>query len=206
MCGELDDRDVRRVRNVPVRPPVIELRTSATRHADLYRVLLGDLPGLRIARGPILDGCAHDAVIAPTNSYGYLDAGVDHAFAMRFGPRLQRALQERIACEFDGELPIGEATIIATGDFALPFLVAAPATRLPGSISVEPYLYSAMVAAFEAIERWNAADEGPVIENVVLPDIAHVMPGWHADRLVPQLRRAVEAHLGEGGGRRAHAA
>ena len=206
MCGELDDLNGRRVRNVPVRPLVIELRTSAARHADLYRATLGDVPGLMVTEGPILGPCAHDAVIAPTNSFGYLDGGVDHAFAQRFGPRLQRALQERIACEHEGELPIGSATIVATGDFALPFLVAAPATRLPGSISVEPYLYSAMVAAFQAIARWNAADEGPTIDNVVLPDIARWMPGWHPDRLVPQLRQAIEAWHGECDAMRARAA
>jgi len=203
MCGSLDDQAWRGVRNVPVRPLGIELRTHAPRNADLYRATLGDLPGLTISEGPLLVACAHDAVIAPTNSFGYLDGGVDHAFAMRFGPRLQRALQSRIADEHEGEMPVGEAAIVATGDFLLPFLVAAPATRLPGSISVEPLLFSAMTAAFRAIARWNAADEGPMIENVVLPDIARMIPGWHPDRLVLQLREAIEAwnELRRGDGR-----
>ena len=207
MCGSLDDQAWRGVRNVPACPLGIELRTHTPRNADLYRATLGDLPGLTISEGALLEACAHDAVIAPTNSFGYLDGGVDHAFARRFGPRLQRALQSRIAEEHEGELPVGEAAILATGDFLLPFLVAAPATRLPGSISTEPLLFSAMMGAFRAIARWNAADEGPAIENVVLPDIARMMPGWAPDRLVLQLREALEAlHAVRRGDDRAQAA
>ena len=116
----------------------IELRTTVATNAAVYRALLGDLPGLKVVSGSLLDGCIADAVIAPTNSFGYLDTGIDSAFARRFGPRLQRALQERIGGEFDSELPVGEAIIIPTGDFTMPFMVAAPATQLPGCISANP--------------------------------------------------------------------
>jgi O-acetyl-ADP-ribose deacetylase (regulator of RNase III) len=159
----------------------------------MYRALLGDLPGLSIVRGPLLDGCVADAVIAPTNSFGYLDAGIDSAFARRFGPRLQRSLQERIACEFDAELPVGEAIIIPTGDFTMPFMVAAPATQFPGYISAEPLMYSALHAALRVVNAWNIADEWPPIESIVLPDMARAAHGWHAETLVLQVREALEA-------------
>jgi len=175
------------------RPLRIELRTSVATNAVIYRALLGDLPGLKVVSGPLLDGCIADAVIAPTNSFGYLDAGIDSAFARRFGPRLQRALQERIGCEFDAELPVGEAIIIPTGDFTMPFMVAAPATQFPGYISGEPLVYSALHAALRAIHAWNIADEWPPIESIVLPDMASAAHGWHADALVLQVREALEA-------------
>jgi hypothetical protein len=107
----------------------VEFRTPIASHADLYRSLLGDIPGVSVVDGPLLEGCVADAVIAPTNSFGYLDAGIDSAFARRFGRRLQRSLQERIGCEFDAEMPIGQAAVIPSGDLALPFVVAAPATQ-----------------------------------------------------------------------------
>ena len=175
------------------RPVQIQLRTSVAANAAMYRALLGDLPGLSIVRGPLLDGCVADAVIAPTNSFGYLDAGIDSAFARRFGPRLQRALQERIAGEFDAELPVGEAIIIPTGDFTMPFMVAAPATQFPGYISAEPLVYSALHAALRVVNAWNVADEWPPIESIVLPDMARATHGWHAETLVLQVREALEA-------------
>jgi O-acetyl-ADP-ribose deacetylase (regulator of RNase III) len=170
----------------------IELRTTVATNAAVYRALLGDLPGLKIVSGPLLDGCIADAVIAPTNSFGYLDTGIDSAFARRFGPRLQRALQERIGCEFDSELPVGEAIIIPTGDFTMPFMIAAPATQLPGCISANPMVYSALRAAMRAISAWNIADEWPPIESIVLPDMATIAHGWEAETLVLQVREAIE--------------
>lgn len=175
------------------RPVQIQFRTSIAANAAVYRTLLGDLPGLSIVRGPLLDGCIADAVIAPTNSFGYLDAGIDSAFVRRFGPRLQRALQERIACEFDAELPVGEAIIIPTGDFAMPFMIAAPTTQFPGYISGEPLLYNALHAALRAVDAWNIADEWPPIETIVLPDLASATHKWRAEILVLQVREALEA-------------
>lgn len=175
------------------RPVQIQFRTSIAANAAVYRTLLGDLPGVSIVRGPLLDGCIADAVIAPTNSFGYLDAGIDSAFVRRFGPRLQRALQERIACEFDAELPVGEAIIIPTGDFTMPFMIAAPTTQFPGYISGEPLLYSALHAALRAVDAWNIADEWPPIETIVLPDLASATHKWRAEILVLQVREALEA-------------
>jgi O-acetyl-ADP-ribose deacetylase (regulator of RNase III) len=170
----------------------VEFRTPIASHADLYRSLLGDIPGVSVVDGPLLEGCVADAVIAPTNSFGYLDAGIDSAFARRFGRRLQRSLQERIGCEFDAEMPIGQAAVIPSGDLALPFVVAAPATQFPGVIAVEPMIYRSLFAALRAIDAWNLADEGPIIESVIMPDIARIVHGWDADRLILQLREALE--------------
>ncbi|MFO0961428.1 MAG: macro domain-containing protein [Phycisphaerales bacterium] len=167
------------------------LHTPRPENAALYRQALAGVPGAEVVLGARLDGFMCDAVIAPTNSFGYLDSGLDGAFGRRFGARLQRTLQERIAREHDGELPVGEALIVPTGDFAVPFLVAAPATRLPGSISVEPFLYSSLSAAMQAIDRWNARHEGPAIEVVALPDIARMLPEWQPERLTMQLRQAM---------------
>jgi O-acetyl-ADP-ribose deacetylase (regulator of RNase III) len=171
----------------------IAIRTPVAHHADLYRALLGDLPGISIVDGPLLEGCIADAVIAPTNSFGYLDAGIDAAFTRRFGRRLQRSLQERIGWEFEAELPVGEAVLLATGDISLPFVVAAPATHLPGAISTEPMIYRSIHAALRTVERANATGELPPIESVVMPDIASIVPGWDVESLVIQLRQAIEA-------------
>lgn len=190
----------------PARLARIELRTPIAYHADLYRALLGDLPGISVVDGPLLEGCIADAVIAPTNSFGYLDAGIDSAFARRFGRRLQRSLQERIGWEFDAELPVGEAVILATGDLSLPFVVASPATHFPGAIDQDPMIYASVRAALRAVDQANAAGELPPIESVVMPDIARIVPGWETDTLIMQLREAIEAWRRESAGARMRAA
>jgi O-acetyl-ADP-ribose deacetylase (regulator of RNase III) len=197
MCDRISDGDHREAGSgkssaAPARLARIQLRSNVPAHADLYRALLGDIAGVSIVDGPLLEGCIADAVIAPTNSFGYLDTGIDGAFARRFGRRLQRSLQERIACEFDAELPVGEAVILPSGDFTLPFVVMAPATQLPGALSKEPMIYRAVNAALRSIDAWNAADEMPPIESVIMPDIAGIDCGWNADHLVLQLREALE--------------
>lgn len=170
----------------------VEFRTPVASNADLYRALLGDVPGVSVVDGKLLEGCVADAVIAPTNSFGYLDTGIDCAFARRFGRRLQRTLQERIECEFDSEMQVGEAAIVATGDLSMPFVVAAPATSFPGSIADEPMMYRAVLAGLQAIERWNAADDGPIIESVVVPDVARLSHGWEPERVLLQVREALD--------------
>ena len=170
----------------------IELQVGSPEAALAYRSMLGDLRGIAVSDRPLLEGCVADAAIAPTNSFGYLDAGIDGAFARRFGRRLQRALQERIGLEYEGEMPVGEAIALPTGDLSLPFVVAAPATRFPSAIATEPLLYRSLVAAFRAINAWNVIEEGPPIERIILPDVAQPGAGWEIDRLAPQVRRAIE--------------
>jgi O-acetyl-ADP-ribose deacetylase (regulator of RNase III) len=171
----------------------IELRTCIPSHAAIFRDALGDDPAVAIVDGPLLDGCAADAAFVPTNGFGYLDAGIDGAFARRFGRRLQRNLQERIGQEFDGELPCGAAMIIPTGDLSLPLVVAAPATQYPGSISGDPMIYQATLAALRTVDAWNAADEGPWIASLMVPDPTRPPDAWQAERVALQVAEAIRA-------------
>jgi hypothetical protein len=65
-------------------------------------------------------------------------------------------------------------------------------------------IYLALNAALRSIDAWNAADEMPPIESVIIPDIAGIAGiarGWDADRLVLQLREVLEAWRHESGRR-----
>ena len=170
----------------------IEFRTPVASNADLCRALLGDIPGVAVADGKFLEGCVADAVIAPTNSFGYLDTAIESAFARRFGRRLQRTLQERIESEFDAEMEVGQAVIVPSGDLTMPFVVVTPASHFPGTIATEPLVDRALIAGIRAIEAWNRADEGPGIESVVVPDVARLSFGWEPEHVYGNLRRALE--------------
>jgi len=169
----------------------IEFRTPVARHADLCRALLGDIPGVSVVDGKLLEGCVADAVIAPTNGFGHLDTLIEGAFARRFGRRLQRTLQERIDSEFDFEIEVGHAAVLPSGDLSMPFVVMSPTTAFPEAMPTEPTMGRFLLAGLRAVEAWNAADEGPVIESLVVPDMAMLASGWEADRVFMQVREAL---------------
>jgi O-acetyl-ADP-ribose deacetylase (regulator of RNase III) len=171
----------------------IEFRTPVASHADLCRALLGDVPGVSVVDGKLLEGCVADAVIAPTNGFGYLDTGIEGAFARRFGRRLQRTLQERIESEFDAELEVGRAAVIPSGDLTLPFVVVTPCASFPGTKAAEPLICRALLAALRAVEAWNADDEGPVIESVIVPDVVRMSAGWESESVFAAVRSALDA-------------
>ena len=186
----------------------IEFRTPVASHADLCRALLGDIQGVSVVDGKLLEGCVADAVIAPTNGFGYLDTLIEGAFARRFGRRLQRTLQERIESEFDAELEVGRAAIVPSGDLSMPFVVMSPLTCFPGTMPKEPSVGRSLLAGIRAVEDWNAADEGPTIESVIVPDMAMVASGWDAEIVFMQAREALEQWRRDsaGGSRRMRAA
>jgi len=186
----------------------IEFRTPVASHADLCRALLGEIQGVSVADGKLLEGCVADAVIAPTNGFGYLDTLIEGAFARRFGRRLQRTLQERIESEFDAELEVGRAAIVPSGDLSMPFIVMSPLNCFPGTTPKEPSVGRSLLAGIRAVEAWNAADEGPTIESVIVPDMAMVASGWDAETVFMQVREALEQWRPDsaGGSRRMRAA
>jgi O-acetyl-ADP-ribose deacetylase (regulator of RNase III) len=63
--------------------------------AHAWSRFCGDLPGIRIHLGSILD-LTCDAVVSPANSFGFMDGGIDALYARHFGPDLQPRLQHLI--------------------------------------------------------------------------------------------------------------
>lgn len=114
--------------------------------ANAWEEYCGDLPDVTIHRGSILD-VPCDAVVSPANSFGFMDGGIDALYMHYFRHSSQtdiqaivrRAVRERHA----GELVVGNATIVETGDTAIPYLFAAPTMRVPIDLpadTVNPYL------------------------------------------------------------------
>jgi len=109
--------------------------------ADAWQRICGDLDGVRVHRGSILD-VPCDAVVSPANSFGFMDGGIDLRYSSHFGWHVQDRLQAAIRDRHHGELLIGAAEIVETGDARIPFLIAAPTMRVPMILqdSVNPYL------------------------------------------------------------------
>ncbi len=109
--------------------------------ADAWERFCGDLPFVSVHRGSIFDVSA-DAVVSPANSYGFMDGGIDLLYSLHFGWGVQEKLQALIQEKHHGELLVGAAESVETGDPRLPFLIAAPTMRVPMILqhSVNPYL------------------------------------------------------------------
>ena len=112
-----------------------------------------------------------DAVVSPANSFGFMDGGIDLAYSKRFGWGVQAELRRVIARDFDGELPIGLALVVATGAADIRYVVAAPTLRAPVSVAKTLNAYLAFRAVLRAVNRHNAAGADP-IRAVACPGLA----------------------------------
>src|SRR5215472_3122159 len=84
-----------------------------------------------------------DAVVSPANSFAFLDGGIDALYALRFGEALQTAARKCVLYRHHGELIVGSADIVCTGDERIPYFVLAPTMRVPMALprnTINPYL------------------------------------------------------------------
>jgi O-acetyl-ADP-ribose deacetylase (regulator of RNase III) len=144
-------------------------------NADLIALAKRDvpeLPGISWAHGDALAGEA-DAVVTPSNSFGFMNAGMDAAVIARFGPAVEGAVKERIAAYQFGEVLVGQAFMISTGDPKIPHLIFAPVVRAPKPITHPADVLLATRAAVKL-----AVDAG--LRKIVMPCM-----GAGGGRLVP---------------------
>lgn len=129
-----------------------------------WQEFFGAEENIKIREGD-LTSVSCDAIVSPANSFGFMDGGVDYAISMRLGWELQFDLQKKIKNLPEGELIVGKAMVIETGDELIPFLVSAPTMRVPMSFNISTSInaYLAMKAAL--IETKNH----PKIEYVAVP-------------------------------------
>ena len=122
-------------------PLTITLAAVEDDLADAWERHCGDLPGVTIHRGSILD-LSVDAVVSPANSFGFMDGGIDHLYSHHFGWEVQDRLQGLIRTRHDGELLVGAAEIVDTGHLRIPYVIAAPTMRVPMVLhdTINPYL------------------------------------------------------------------
>jgi O-acetyl-ADP-ribose deacetylase (regulator of RNase III) len=97
---------------------------------------------VRVHRGSVLD-IAAQAVVSPANSYGWMRGGIDAVYAQAF-PGIEQQVRSIILAYHGGELPIGEAVVVPTGEAVPEWLISAPTMREPGERlpddTVHPYL------------------------------------------------------------------
>lgn len=110
--------------------------------AEAWQQAMDGIDCVSIHRGSILDiDC--DAVVSPANSYGFMDGGIDLVYSQHFGWGVEDRLRQLIKDRHHGELLVGAAELVETGNAVQPYLIAAPTMRVPmvlGPQTINPFL------------------------------------------------------------------
>lgn len=116
-----------------------------------WHAICSDLPNVEILQSSF-HAFKGDAIVSPANSFGFMDGGADYKFSEHYGWDVQERLQQIIKNRFHGELPVGQATLVAMQSKGVRFLISAPTMRAPtilGDRTLNPYLATraALIAA-----------------------------------------------------------
>ncbi len=108
-----------------------------------------------------------DAMISPANSFGFMDGGLDYALSERFGWDLEKRLQKIIKNSPEGELLVGQAILLETGDKTVPYLISAPTMRIPTNFNIDTSInaYLAMKAIL------IKAKSNEIISTIAVPGL-----------------------------------
>ena len=139
-----------------------------------------------------------DAMVSPANSFGIMDGGLDLAIRDALGFSVQEAVQRVIVERHHGELTVGTAEVVETGDPRWPFLVIAPTIRVPESIGQTVNAYLAFRAALLAVRRHNEAGR-ETIRTMLSPGLGTGVGGLEPRRCAAQMRIALKQAMGPPG-------
>ena len=178
----------------------IEFHDNHCETAEALRTAFADLASVTVVHGDILRGRA-DAIVSPANSFGNMDGGVDLAYARFFPAGLEERLQAVIEDQYDGELPVGQATIVPTLHEAIPLMISAPTMRMPGNIARTVNVYVAFRAALLALER-HRREAGLEVVTMLSPAMGTGVGAMPVERAARQMRTAYDNVVGPRASRR----
>lgn len=104
-----------------------------------------------------------DAVVSPTNGFGFMDGGVDYAYRQFFGMQIEEKVRRHCAELPYGEMLVGVADTFDTEHKQIPFLIVAPTMRVPQVIMDPADVYLATRAAM------GEAMRNPFVQRVGFP-------------------------------------
>lgn len=172
----------------------IQLRDISPAVVQAWEQHFSDCYDVEISCGDILELQA-DAIVSPANSFGYMDGGIDLVYSRAMGWHLQSQLQKLLKDQHFGELPVGQAVVLATGYGKAPHLISAPTMRVPAGISRTVNVYLAFRAALIAILKHNGEHPEP-IRSVLCPGLGTGVGDMPPERAARQMRLAYNSVLG----------
>lgn len=173
---------------------VYHLRDRASELINAWQKHFADITEVQPAAGDIF-GEKVEAAVSPANCFGFMDGGIDRVYSTRFGRQLQDRLRDRIQREWDGELPIGLAVLVETGDTDIPYLISAPTMRAPVSIAGTLHPYLAFRAVLRVVQRHNEQKPGG-IKAVACPGLGTGTGAIPPALCARQMREAYDEVIG----------
>ncbi|NQX89803.1 MAG: macro domain-containing protein [Halioglobus sp.] len=163
---------------------------------ELYRswqIHCANLDCVEVFLGSIL-GVDCDAVVSPTNSFGFMDGGIDLNYIAHFGKAVQSRLQRAIQDNYRGQLLVGQAELIHTENMGIPYLIAAPTMRVPESLysSVNPYLAMRAVLILLKYGCYKGYLVSDLISTIAVPGLGTGVGEIHPEVCARQMRYAIE--------------
>ena len=151
----------------------IHLRDKNPAVVAAWKLIFRDTPDVEISQGDIFgygssSATKAGAIVSPANSFGFMDGGIDMFYSLRW-PQIQGDLQELLFTHYYGELPIGQAVILPTGEEEIPWLISAPTMRVPANIQGTVNAYLAFRAALIAVLKHNKDNPFKQIESILSP-------------------------------------
>ncbi len=170
--------------------------------AQAWEQFCAGLPNVTVHNGSILE-VECDALVSPANSYGYMDGGIDFLYSKHFGGQLEERLKQTIRDVHGGELRIGKAVIVETGDLLIPYMIAAPTMERPRVLrddTTNPYLACRAVLRLikDDVFRSGKNKGKPVsefVKTVAFPGLGTGIGKVKPDRCAYQVRVAIEEVL-----------
>lgn len=178
--------------------PLVEAWTREFAGVSTVRVSRGDIFSMKDGQVGADDPIEvkADAIVSPANSFGFMDGGIDAVYTYQFGPGVQQRLQEVIARDFGGELPVGTAVIVPTMHDDIPWCISAPTMRVPRDVADTVNAYLAFRAALRVVLEHNATQARP-IRTVLCPGLGTVVGQMPVARCARQMRAAWDRVLGD---------
>jgi O-acetyl-ADP-ribose deacetylase (regulator of RNase III) len=154
---------------------------------------------IRVHRGSVLDVVAQ-AIVSPANSFGWMRGGIDAVYARAF-PGVEQNVRSTVLALHGGELPIGEAVVVPTGETVPAWLISAPTMRQPGELlppdTVNPYL-----AARAVFLKWRdgrleqGTDLCDAVDTIAMPGLGTGVGGVAPATCARQVAAAWEEVFG----------
>ena len=140
-----------------IRPLHITLADINQKMIEAWQLFFGTEMNVTVLQADITT-LKTDAIVSPANSFGFMDGGIDYAISVRLGWDLQIKLQQVIQDLPEGELLVGNALIVETGDQTIPFLISAPTMRVPTNFNIATSInaYLAMKATLVKVKSNSA--------------------------------------------------
>lgn len=100
--------------------------------ADALREAFAAFPEVEVTCADLLRE-AHDTVVSPANSAGFMDGGIDAAYVRAFGASLEDEVRRR-ATELPEGIPVGSALCVRVKHARVQRVIVAPTMEQPDSV------------------------------------------------------------------------